>query len=252
MASWHETWSNGARWRGFYQDLRGVHLADPIVAIFGSATGHGYWLISSAGGVFQFGDAHYYGSLGDVSLKYPIVGMTATSSDKGYTLIDSRGALFPFGDAVAAKPSASPTPYSPTVATAASATGGLWEVSATGTVTPHGGAGFYGDLSGVHLADPIVGMAGSATGHGYWLVGSEGGVFSFGDAHFHGSLGGVHVNCPIVGITATPTGNGYTLIDSHGGLFPFGDAAGARPSPSASPKPTSPPTPIPTKSPAPR
>ena len=43
--------------------------------------------------------------------------------------------------------------------------------------------------SGVHLVQPIVGMAGRTT-PGYWLVASDGGVFAFGDAHFHGSMGG--------------------------------------------------------------
>ena len=40
---------------------------------------------------------------------------------------------------------------------------------------PPGDAGFYGSTGEVHLAQPIVGMAGTPDGRGYWLVASDGG-----------------------------------------------------------------------------
>jgi hypothetical protein len=36
--------------------------------------GRGYWLVAADGGVFTFGDAHFYGSAGNVTLNKPIVG----------------------------------------------------------------------------------------------------------------------------------------------------------------------------------
>ena len=40
--------------------------------------GHGYWLVASDGGIFNFGDAAFYGSTGGSPLNKPIVGMAAT------------------------------------------------------------------------------------------------------------------------------------------------------------------------------
>ncbi len=93
-----------------------------------------------------------------------------------------------------------------------------------GPVIPFGSAQTYGSLAGVHLNQPIVGMARTPTGHGYWLVAADGGVFSFGDAHFYGSTGNLHLVAPIVGMAATPTGHGYWLAAADGGIFSFGDA----------------------------
>ena len=112
----------------------------------------------------------------------------------------------------------------PVVGWAARPGGGAWEVASDGGVFTRGGAPFYGSTGGVRLAQPIVGMAATPSGHGYWLVASDGGVFSFGDAGFHGSTGGVRLAQPIVGMAATPSGHGYWLVASDGGVFSFGDA----------------------------
>jgi hypothetical protein len=39
-------------------------------------SGRGYWFVASDGGVFSFGDAHFYGSTGGIRLREPIVAMT--------------------------------------------------------------------------------------------------------------------------------------------------------------------------------
>ena len=62
-------------------------------------SGHGYWLTASDGGIFTFGDAHFYGSTGAMHLNQPIVGMAATPSGHGYWLTASDGGIFTFGDA---------------------------------------------------------------------------------------------------------------------------------------------------------
>ena len=40
-----------------------------------SASGQGYWLVASDGGIFSFGDAGFYGSMGGTTLDKPVVGM---------------------------------------------------------------------------------------------------------------------------------------------------------------------------------
>jgi hypothetical protein len=119
-----------------------------------------------------------------------------------------------------------PASYSGGILSAADPLGGYWTTTWLGTITSHGGAPTFGSpaLSGVHLTQPIIGMAATPDGQGYWLVASDGGIFAYGDAQFFGSTGAMHLNEPIVGMAATPDGQGYWLVASDGGIFTYGDA----------------------------
>jgi hypothetical protein len=61
--------------------------------------GGGYWLVARDGGVFTFGDAHFFGSTGAVRLNQPVVGMAASPDGYGYNLVAADGGVFNFGDA---------------------------------------------------------------------------------------------------------------------------------------------------------
>ena len=74
-------------------------LVKPIVGMARTPDGGGYWLVASDGGVFSFGDAHFYGSTGGVRLAAPIVGMSSTADGRGYWLVATDGGIFAFGDA---------------------------------------------------------------------------------------------------------------------------------------------------------
>jgi len=110
--------------------------------------------------------------------------------------------------------------------TAADPAGGYWVASWVGAVTSYGGAPDLGSPAqlGIHLAEPVVGIASTFDGDGYRLVATDGGVFTFGNAQFYGSTGSLHLNRPIVGMASTPDGRGYWLVASDGGIFSFGDA----------------------------
>ena len=99
-----------------------------------------------------------------------------------------------------------------------------YEVTPAGQVWPLGGAPALGDLTGVHLSAPVIGVTMTPDAGGYWMVAADGGIFGFGDAHFAGSTGSMHLNAPIVGMAATPDGGGYWLFAGDGGIFSFGDA----------------------------
>ncbi len=99
-----------------------------------------------------------------------------------------------------------------------------WSVTAAGEVTSLGGAPWFGDLSELTLAQPIVALESTPTGDGYWLVASDGGIFAFGDAQFHGSTGNINLVSPITGMGPTADGNGYWLVAEDGGVFTFGNA----------------------------
>ena len=99
---------------------------------------------------------------------------------------------------------------------------GYWMVDTAGTVTAFGTADHFGDLTGIALSAPIVGIAPTLDGDGYWLAGADGGVFTFGKARFYGSMGATPINRPIVAIEGDTAG--YTLFAADGGVFCFGSA----------------------------
>ena len=127
--------------------------------------GGGYWLVASDGGIFSFGDAAFYGSTGAIHLNKPIVGMAATPDGSGYWLVATDGGIFSFGDAAVLgstggihlnEPSWAWPPPPTAVAT------GWWPPTAASSpsVTPRSTA----PPAGIHLNEPIVGMASTPDG----------------------------------------------------------------------------------------
>ena len=194
---------------------------------FGGATdcGQGYRFVASDGGVFDFGEATFFGSMGGIPLVRPVVGMAATPSSNGYWLVAADGGLFSFGDARFFGSMGGKPLNRPIVGMAATTDGGgYWLVASDGGIFSFGDANFHGSTGSMHLNRPIVGMAATTDGGGYWLVASDGGIFSFGDANFHGSTGALRLNSPIVGMATSAGGNGYWLVAADGGIFTFGNA----------------------------
>jgi hypothetical protein len=64
-----------------------------------SSSASGYWLVTSNGGIFAYGDAGFHGSMGALNLNKPIVGMAATPDGGGYWLMTSDGGVLAYGDA---------------------------------------------------------------------------------------------------------------------------------------------------------
>ena len=190
-----------------------------------AVSSHGYNLAAADGGVFSYGDAHFYGSTGGRHLNEPVVGMATTPGGGGYWLVARDGGIFNYGNAGFDGSMGGHPLNAPIVGMAATPDGGgYWEVASDGGIFSFGDAHFYGSRGGQPVDGSIVGMAADASGHGYWLVSSDGGIFSFGDAAFHGSAGSVALNRPVVGMAATSDGGGYWLVASDGGVFSFGDA----------------------------
>ena len=50
--------------RSFYGSIGGKRLNRAIVGMCDVADGLGYWLVASDGGIFNYGDASFYGSMG--------------------------------------------------------------------------------------------------------------------------------------------------------------------------------------------
>ncbi len=187
--------------------------------------GQGYRFVASDGGIFDFGDAGFFGSAGSLHLNAPVVGMADTPSTNGYWLVAADGGIFTYGDAQFFGSMGGQHLNKPIVGMAATPNGGgYWLVAADGGIFSFGNAQFYGSTGSMRLNKPIVGMASTPDGAGYWLVASDGGIFSYGSAQFHGSAGSLALNSPVVGMAAAPGGAGYWLVAADGGIFDYGTA----------------------------
>jgi len=228
----------------FHGSLGATPLVSPIVGMASTPSGNGYWLVAADGGVFTFGDAEFFGSAGATGVR-DVVGMARTPSGNGYWLATRSGRVFGYGEAtglpggrsgvVAIVRDAVGLGYTlvygdgGVVGAAGRTAGGHWTVTAAGVVAGVGGAPHLGDLRGVRLNAPIVGIAGAPGGGGYWLVGRDGGIFSFGTARFYGSTGNLRLNQPIVGMASSP-GAGYWFVAGDGGVFTFSPSSAPPPS----------------------
>ena len=197
----------------------------PVVGVASTPDGGGYWLVASDGGIFSYGDAHFYGSTGSLHLNAPIVGMAATPNGQGYWLVAADGGIFSYGDAQFYGSTGGLTLNAPVVGMAATHDGGgYWLVAADGGIFSYGDAAFHGSAGSLSLRAPVAGMAPTPNGDGYWLVARDGGIFSYGNAPFEGSAGSLTLNAPVTGMAATTDGGGYWLVARDGGIFTYGDA----------------------------
>ena len=71
----------------------------PVVALVPTTDGQGYWLATSNGNVYSFGDALFEGSLRYLNLSGTVVSIAAAPSGSGYWLAGSDGGVFAFGHA---------------------------------------------------------------------------------------------------------------------------------------------------------
>ncbi|HVA05428.1 MAG TPA: hypothetical protein VNG12_01680 [Acidimicrobiales bacterium] len=197
---------------GFYGSLPGINVTPSSARVADSVTFHayasseevflaptpdagGYWVVDSAGDVYGFGDAGFYGSLpGRLSslakssahdvvtghqASIPVTGFAPTADGHGYWMVATDGSLYTFGDAAnyGSLPALGLTPPSVTV---------------NGYIPP----------STVGLSIPLANISSlvrTPDGGGYWFTSLNGGVFSFGDAQFHGSVPGVPSSIDSVG-----------------------------------------------------
>jgi hypothetical protein len=195
------------------------------LAMASTASGNGYWIVSTDGGIFSYGDAAFYGSTGNIALNRPVVGMAATPTGHGYWLVASDGGIFAFGDAAFYGSMGDKRLNRPIVGIAASPSGlGYWMVAEDGGMFAFGDAAFKGSTGDMDLNSAIVAMAATRTGNGYWLTAADGGLFAFGDAGFYGSGADRPNDVPWIAITVSADGMGYRLIDSKGFVRSFGSA----------------------------
>jgi hypothetical protein len=185
----------------------------------------GYWMLRSDGGVYKFGDAHWYGEpIAAIQPGEQAVDIEPAADFNGYLVLTNRCRVFAFGSAPSPSNFSSPSLRNGETCTSLSVTptgGGYWMFSNQGRAFTQGDAVHRGDMGSVALNGPVLGSVATPSGKGYYMVASDGGIFAFGDAEFRGSMGGHHLNGPVVGLAPDPDNVGYWLVASDGGIFAF-------------------------------
>jgi hypothetical protein len=214
--------SLGTAWYGSPSASR--YRGSSVTGMAASSDGKGYWLVTTAGSVFAYGDARRLA----VPRHTGVIKGIVTAPRGGYWLYTAQGNVYP-------------------------TRGTTWY----GSPVSRGFRGFRG-----FRGASIVGMAGTPDGHGYWLVTNTGRVYAFGDARrvsarYRGrsiagivaaprgfwlysaqgaviaSAGAIVYGSPtgsryrgssVVGMTATGDGKGYWLVTSAGTAYTYGDA----------------------------
>jgi hypothetical protein len=192
-----------------------------VVGVASDPSGGGYWVVDSAGKVWNLGNAPDLGDLSGTALSAPIIGIAANPVADGFWLIGRDGGVFSFGDVKFYGSEGAAHLNAPIVGMAASTDGkGYWFVGGDGGIFTFGDAKFHGSEGGAHLNRPIVGMAADPSSGGYWLVAGDGGIFAF-DARYYGSTGNLTLTKPIIEMEAAGPGLGYRFVASDGGIFAF-------------------------------
>ena len=125
-----------------------------------TASGLGYYMVASDGGIFAFGDAVFHGSMGGTKLNAPIMSLVPTAGGGGYWLVASDGGIFAFGDASFRGSLANITLNKPITGMVRYGTGYLM-VAQDGGVFDFSGivGGFLGSLANSVPARPIIAVA---------------------------------------------------------------------------------------------
>ena len=126
-----------------------------------TANGKGYWFVAADGGVFTFGNAHFYGSTGNLRLAAPVMSMASASSGKGYWMVAADGGIFafhvPFEGSMPGVRALTNAPVVPTVRMRALPTGrGYYLLGSNGAVYAFGTAKFFGAAPGIQAVDLMV------------------------------------------------------------------------------------------------
>jgi hypothetical protein len=124
------------------------------------ATGNGYWLVTTTGSVYAFGDAVNYGAPGLQTV--PVTAAVRTPDGHGYWILFANGAVSAFGDAAnLGGPVGAVGGFDPATAIFATADGGgYWVAAAAGAIYNFGDAPNDGSMAGQHLNAPIIAATG--------------------------------------------------------------------------------------------
>jgi peptidoglycan/xylan/chitin deacetylase (PgdA/CDA1 family) len=183
-------------------------------------TGTGYPVLTSDGGVHNFGSPWYGSARGTLAAGQTAVGIAVDFVTGGYWILKSDGGVgnynAPWSGSMAGK-----LPANVKVAGIAAARGGYLVLTSDGGVHNFGTPWFGSARGKLPAGVTPVGLAADPATGGYWILKSDGGVNNY-DTTWYGSLKGqLAAGVTVKGITASPSA-GYLVLTSDGGVHNFG------------------------------
>ena len=197
------------------------------VALVGSPSGRGYWLVTGRGAIHAFGDAEPYSGIDHLELAGAVVDAQLDADGSGLYLLSEDGGVFAIGDAVfrGSLPGLGPDVAPEARAHSISIGPGGYLVSVLDGIFVFGTAEFRSGLPVVALGGvdrDVVDVAVRRDGRGYWKLGRDGGVFAIG-SRFAGSASGFVLG-EAVAMAVPSAEDGYLILDESGAVFAFGEA----------------------------
>ena len=183
-------------------------------------TGLGYLVLTSNGGVHNFG-TNWQGSVaGKLPAGVTAIGMAADPATGGYWILRSNGGVDGLSAPWLGSVNGTLAPGNTAMAIAASR-GGYLILTSSGGIHTFGTRWYGSDGGKLPAGVTPIGLAADPATGGYWILKSNGGVDSF-HAPWLGSVNGTLApGNTATAIAASPNG-GYLILTSNGGIHTFG------------------------------
>jgi len=178
--------------------------------------GLGYHVLTSNGGVHNYGTPWYGSDAGKLPAGVTATGIAADPATGGYWILKSDGGVDAFGSPWRGSMRGQVPAGQSVTGIAGTQGGGYLVLTSEGGVHNYGTSWYGSDAGKLPAGVTATGIAADPKTGGYWILKSDGGVDSF-HAPWSGSMRG-HA---VTGIAGTP-GGGYLLLTPDGGVHNYG------------------------------
>jgi peptidoglycan-N-acetylglucosamine deacetylase len=183
-------------------------------------TGLGYLVLTSNGGISNFGTGYHGAPAGTLGTGVTTIAMAADPATGGYWTLRSSGAVDGFSAPWLGSVRGTLAP-GVSARAMASSRGGYLILTSNGGIHNFGTPWYGSDVGRMRAGVTPVGLAADPATGGYWILKPNGGVDPF-HAPWYGSLNGkLSPGQTVIAIASSPTG-GYLVLTSDGGVHNFG------------------------------
>ena len=173
-------------------------------------TGLGYLVLTSDGGVRNFGTTWRGSARGSLAAGVTPVGLAANPATGGYWILKSNGGVDGFGAPWHGSATGTLGP-GVSVAAIAASRGGYLVLTSSGGIRNFGAPWHGSDAGTLPAGVTPVGLAADPATGGYWILKSNGGVDGFGAPWYGSARGTLGPGVSVTAIAASP-GGGYWIL----------------------------------------
>ena len=183
--------------------------------------GLGYHVLTSNGGVHNYGTPWYGSDAGKLPAGVTATGMAADPATGGYWILRSDGGVDAFNAPWLGSMRGQIPAGKAVTGIAGTQAGGYLVLTSDGGVHNYGTPWYGSDAGKLPAGVTAAGIAVDLTSGGYWILKSDGGVDAF-HARWAGSIRGqLPTGVAVTGIAGTAKG-GYLVLTSNGGVHNYG------------------------------